>query len=269
MIHFHNHSDLSLHSHQSSSSISNVIAIKDRTSPPARIICALMMVVAIAVTPNAQWFTWLTYAVAIIITICMSRVKYSVLAKRIAIESIFVITALLGNLFHHGENDGGGIIWQWGIFQITATSLTILGSVLCKLYLSLLVMNLLTLTIPIPILLQSLRVLHVPPVLIAILDAMYRYLALLIEEFKVMQRAAIARNLMAGKRWQRLVVGNMIGSLFIRTYDRGNRIHQAMLSRGYQGMIHHQALIQLRRVDWIMISLTCLVVVLGQAIYLH
>jgi cobalt/nickel transport system permease protein len=28
----------------------------------------------------------------------------------------------------------------------------------------------------------------------------------------------------------------MMGSLFLRTYDRGDRIHQAMLSRGYTGL---------------------------------
>lgn len=47
-----------------------------------------------------------------------------------------------------------------------------------------------------------------------------------------MRRAAMSRNLLGSDRWKRLVVGNMIGALFIRTYDRAERIHRAMLSRG-------------------------------------
>jgi len=40
-------------------------------------------------------------------------------------------------------------------------------------------------------------------------------------EFNAMRRAAASRNLIGSNRWQRFIIGNMIGSLFIRTYERG------------------------------------------------
>ena len=140
---------------------------------------------------------------------------------------------------------------------------------MCKLGLTLVLMNLLTLTISIPVLLQNLSILRVPPLLIAILGSMYRYLDLLVEEFTVMRRAAIARNLLAGKRWQRLVIGNMIGSLFIRTYDRGNRIHQSMLSRGYQGALPLQNSPKLTWRDRLAFGFTTSFAVFGQIAFYH
>ena len=45
----------------------------------------------------------------------------------------------------------------------------------------------------------------------------------------------LSRNLLNNRRWQRLIIGNTMGSLFIRSYERGERIHQAMLAQGYRG----------------------------------
>jgi cobalt/nickel transport system permease protein len=236
-----------------------------KIAPSVRVLCALIMVLAIGITPNGHWVTGLIYGMGIAIVVALSPVNLTKLCQRIAVESVFVTVAVMGLLFRDGE----GVLWQWGGLKITMTGVVILGSVMGKLWLSLLVMNLLTMTMPIPVLLQSLSILKVPPLLIAILASMHRYLDLLIDEFMTMRRAAIARNLMAGRRWQRLVIGNMIGSLFIRTYDRGDRIHQAMLSRGYQGVVVSNTPSTLRRRDRLAFVITVLFAIFGQlAFYL-
>ncbi len=203
-----------------------------RLVPQTRILCVLLLLLATVLTPNGQWLTWCTYGAAILGMLLVSRVTLWVLCKRIAVEYAFVGVVLIGTLFRAG----GDVVWQWGWLQITTTGLIVLGSVSFKALLSLLLLNMLTLTTPIAMLLHGLAVLRTPPLLVAILASMYRYLGVLIEEFSAMRRAALSRNLMGGSHWQRLVIGNMIGSLFIRTYERGDRIHQAMLSRGYQGI---------------------------------
>jgi cobalt/nickel transport system permease protein len=149
------------------------------------------------------------------------------------VESAFMVVICLGTLFR----GGGEVLWRWGSLQITTLGLTILGSVTCKALLCLVLLNLLTLTIPIPELLNALLMLRVPPLLVSIFAAMYRYLGVLMDEFTTMQRAATARNFHLGRpAHYRLVLGHLIGSLFIRTCDRGERIHQAMLARGYTGI---------------------------------
>jgi cobalt/nickel transport system permease protein len=232
-------------------------------APQTRILCVLLLVLAIALTPNGHWWTWTIYGIAILGGVLVSQVSLITLFQRLAIESAFISVVLIGTLFR----DGGEILWQWGYLRITTTGLTVLGSVTFKALLSLLMLNLLTLTTSIPALLHALAALRAPPLLVAILASMYRYLAVLIAEVNAMHRAALSRNLMNSKRWQRVVVGNMIGSLFIRTYERGERVHQAMLARGSQGLPPTRELPKGGQRDIVALTLCLLLALLGQAVY--
>jgi cobalt/nickel transport system permease protein len=235
-----------------------------RLAPQTRLLVALILVLAIALTPNAQWFTWALYGVAILWLVFMSQVHLGVLLKRMALESSFVSVAVMGVLFR----GGGEIVWQWGGVQVTTAGLTILGSVICKAFLSLLLLNMLALSTPIPDLLQGLKTLRTPPILVAILGSMYRYSMILVDEFHAMHRAALSRNLMGNAQRQRAVVGSVFGSLFIRSYERGERIHQAMLARGYQGLPPTIASDQIQWRDKVAICLSICIALLGQAVYL-
>ena len=234
-------------------------------APRTRVLCAVLLVLAIAFTPNAHWWTWAFYGVTLFCLVVAGQATLGVLLKRVAVEFVFIGTVLLGTLFH----DGGEVVWQWGIVRITTEGLVVLGSVALKSVLCLLLLNFVTLTTSIPALLQSLVQLRVPPLLVAILASMYRYIGLLIDELGAMRQAAASRNLAvsSGQR-QRSVVGNMFGALFIRTYERGERVHQAMLARGYSGIPHIRDLPTGGRRDVVAISAIALITLLGQAIYL-
>lgn len=231
-------------------------------TPRTRLLCVLLFVFATALTPNGQWPTWAVYAAGLAILIGVSRVTLTVLLKRVAIELSFVSVVLLGTLFR----TGGEVVWQWGWLKITSVGLTVLGSVTLKVLLSLLMVNLLTLTTSIPSLLHGLATLRVPPLLVAIFASMYRYLGVLVEEITTMRRAAASRNLTSNRRWYRLVVGNTIGALFLRTYDRGDRVHQAMLARGYTGSLPTTTTPHTGRRDILAITAMLALLLLGQAV---
>jgi cobalt/nickel transport system permease protein len=236
-----------------------------RLTPRTRVLCALLFVFATALTPNGHWWVWAVYGGGLGALILLARVTLSVLLQRVMVESAFIGVVLIGTLFRPGET----VLWQWGWFSISTTGLSILGSVSLKALLCLLMLNLLTLTTPIPALLHALAQLKFPPLLVAVIASMYRYIGVLMDEFQTMRRAAIARNLLGTRHHQRLIVGNMIGSLFIRTYERGERIHQAMLARGYTGLL---PVIEQppsnRRDNWALI-LVLLLLLLGQTVYRH
>ncbi|MDE7381571.1 MAG: cobalt ECF transporter T component CbiQ [Muribaculaceae bacterium] len=83
---------------------------------------------------------------------------------------------------------------------------------------------------------NSLRRLKVPDLLITQLQFVFRYLLVMMEELQNMRRARDARSY--GRDTYPLKVwGNMMGQLFIRTVDRSQRIHAAMISRGFSGTI--------------------------------
>lgn len=235
-----------------------------RLTPQIRIACALLFVFAAALTGNGRWWTWLIYSIGLAILLSVSRITFPVLLRRVALESTFVGVVLIGTLFR----SGGTVLFQWGWLQITTEGLTVLGSVSWKALLSLLMLNLLVLTTSIPALLHGMMALKMPPLLVAIMASMYRYIGVLSEEFTAMQRAAASRNLTGSDRWRRLVVGNMFGSLFIRTYERGDRVYQAMLARGYTGLPPVHDLPKPQRTDWFALTAMICLVLAGQAAYL-
>jgi cobalt/nickel transport system permease protein len=240
-------------------------------APQTRLLCVVLCVFAITLTPNGQWWTWLIYGVALLIALFLSQVNWRVLAKRMVVESAFIGTILLGTLFR----EGGDVLWSWGWMQITTNGLIVLGSVALKALLSLLILNILTLSTSLSLLLYGLSSLGIPPLLVAILASMCRYIGVLVDEFQSMRRAAAARNFYGGKwwqgsqngAWQRQAIGNMIGVMFIRTLERGDRIHLAMLSRGYQGIPPLLETPQIDKRDIWAITLTVVVALFGQVIY--
>jgi cobalt/nickel transport system permease protein len=233
-------------------------------APRTRLLCVLLLVFAIALTPNGRWLTWGVYGLGVLTLIILSCVTKKVLIGRIVLEFAFIGVVLLGTLFR----EGGEVVWSWGIFKITTEGLTVLGSVTIKALLSLIVLNILTLTTSVPALLNALTSLRVPPLLVAVLASMYRYLHVLIKEFKAIRKAALSRNLNSNGNWQRLVIGNMMGTLFVRTYDRGERIYQAMLARGYQGIPVIERVPSGGKRDYVALSLTTILTLFGQILYL-
>lgn len=82
----------------------------------------------------------------------------------------------------------------------------------------------------------ALRKMKVPSILVAQLLLTYRYLLVLLEEVVAMKHAREARGFGLSsyplKLW-----GAFIGQLLLRSIDRAERIHRAMLSRGFDGII--------------------------------
>jgi cobalt/nickel transport system permease protein len=235
-----------------------------KLAPRTRLLCSILLVFAISLTPNGRWWTWAIYAIGVLVVVLISRITLPVLLKRIAVEFAFIVAVLLGTLFR----SGGEVVTSLGPLKITTVGLIVLGSVTTKALLSLIVLNLLTLTTSIPALLNALVALRTPRLLVATLASMYRYISVLIGEFNAMRRAAASRNFTGNGSWQRQVLGNMMGSLFIRTYERGDRIYQAMLARGYQGIPPVFDVPTGGRKDIIALTLTLLLALLGQLIYL-
>jgi cobalt/nickel transport system permease protein len=119
------------------------------------------------------------------------------------------------------------------------------ASILIKSWVSVQMAILLTSTTAFPDLLWGMRALRLPPVLVAIVSFMYRYLFVLADEALRLRRARAARAGAgpAGRRpggslaWRGRVAGGMVGNLTLRAFERSERIHAAMVARGFQGEV--------------------------------
>jgi cobalt/nickel transport system permease protein len=87
-------------------------------------------------------------------------------------------------------------------------------------------------------LLVALRKLRMPLVLIATLGFMERYRFVLTDELARMAIARRARSFRKRSTISLGLAGGLIGLLFLRAFERAERVHGAMVARGWQGTFH-------------------------------
>ena len=143
-------------------------------------------------------------------------------------------------LFRSGAPIGTVPLGPWTLVA-TDAGLAMCASVFLKSWASVTAASLLAATTPANALIEALYTLRVPPTLVRIVAFMHRYLFVLVEEVQRMLRARAARSAAVGPKsggpiaWRARVTGGMAGALFVRTYDRSERIHMAMAARGFTG----------------------------------
>jgi cobalt/nickel transport system permease protein len=109
-------------------------------------------------------------------------------------------------------------------------SFLLLRSLIC-----LLIMNSFLLTVPKYHLSIALKGLPLPLKMQEIIILTAQYLEILLSEIKRMHTAAKLRGLKGNSQWLRYISSAMIGSLYLRSLDRADRVYDAMLIRGYKG----------------------------------
>ena len=76
-----------------------------------------------------------------------------------------------------------------------------------------------------------------PAVLVSTLQFMHRYLHVLTDELDRMLKARRSRTFRRTGRLDWGLLTGCIGILFLRAFERGERVHAAMLARGWDGTI--------------------------------
>jgi len=106
-------------------------------------------------------------------------------------------------------------------------------------------------TTTVPELLRGLERLHMPRPLVAITSFMIRYGDVITDDMRRMKVARQSRGYDPRWLWQVRAVATSAGALFIRSYERGERVYVAMLSRGYDGALPDVESTRGSRRDWL------------------
>jgi cobalt/nickel transport system permease protein len=113
----------------------------------------------------------------------------------------------------------------------------VLASILIKNSLAIVAVLLLSAVTSFHSLLVALRKLGMPIVLVATLGIMERYRFVLAEELNRMATARRARSFRRRGTFSLSLAGGLIGLLFLRAFERAERVHGAMVARGWQGIL--------------------------------
>jgi cobalt/nickel transport system permease protein len=202
-----------------------------RLAPEAKIVATLGIVVCVAVTPREAIWAFGVYALLIAGLVIISQVSPLFVLARLAAIVPFLVFAFFIPFIGTGETT---VVWG---MELSVDGIWASWNILAKATLGAVVTIVLTATTEVPDIMKGLGVLRVPPLLTAIAIFMVRYLELITDELNRMRVAMTARGY--DPRWLSQVrpIASSAGALFVRTYERGERVHNAMVARGFTGVM--------------------------------
>jgi len=167
--------------------------------------------------------------------------------RRVAILSPFILMLVLMSPIYDREPHAVAFgPWQYAVGGgwLTAADIAI------KFALGVLALTAMMCSTRFALLLEAMRRLGMPQVVVLQLGFLYRYLFVLIDEAMRVRRARDFRGAVLAPVGRRLAaVGGVVGSLFVRTLDRSQRVHLAMSARGYRGEPHSLHRLRFAAVD--------------------
>lgn len=200
-----------------------------RLSPQIKIAAALVMLGAIISTPREAFWAFACYGLSLGILVVIARIPIPFLLSRMLVLTPFALLALLFPVFGAGPRvdvfgislSGQGLWDMWNLFAKASLGLwtaILLGS-----------------STEVADLLRGFDSLRVPRLVTAILGFMVRYIDVVVGDFNRMRVALAARGHQGSSITHWGPYGRAMGTMFIRTYERGERVYLAMESRGYAG----------------------------------
>lgn len=234
--------------------------------PRVKVLSAVGFILAIVLLPDGAWPAYLLAWGMILAASLLSRLGLGFAFRRSFVALPFALAAVTAMFNVPGEP-----LWTWqiGSLELTATveGMIRFFSIVIRSWLSVQAAILLVAVTQFPDLIHALEHLRVPVILTTIVAFLYRYLFVLADEVLRLTRARAARSAtVPGQKsggsvfWRAGIAGHMAGQLFLRSYERSDRIYNAMLARGYTGHIRTLHPHVMTRADWLAgaLALTCM-----------
>lgn len=200
-----------------------------RIAPQCKLAAQFLFVLAIVATPKEAFWAFACYAGIVCALIVLAGLPIGFVLRRLVFEVPFIAFALFLPVVGQGARvDVAGLSLSveglWGLWNIVA-----------KATLGLAVSIVVASTTTMPEFLRGFDRLRVPRTFTSIASFMVRYGDVIAEEMRRMRVARASRGFDGRWIWHARVVAASAGTLFIRSYERGERVYLAMLSRGFNG----------------------------------
>lgn len=241
-----------------------------RLDPRVKVVMMVAFILSNALLPDGAWAAFGLMWILLLLANAASHLGVDFTLRRSLIALPFLLVAISAIFAPTGAP-----LAEWRLFGLklipTDTGLIRFGSILLRTWLSVQAGILLVAVTPFPDVIHAFEHLRVPRTLTTIIAFLYRYLFVLADEALRLLRARDSRSAaVPGQKsgrsvfWRAQITGHMAGQLFLRSYERSDRIYNAMLARGYTGHMRTLRAHIIRRCDWLMLSLTLLALILIQ-----
>ncbi|CAG0950209.1 Nickel transport protein NikQ [Anaerolineales bacterium] len=217
-----------------------------------KFVLAVAFILTCSLTPVSAWAVYILLFALILSIEILSTLGAGYVLKRALLATPFVLAALPVIFTVEGIKLFSLPLGSWTL-TASVEGLERFISIALKSWLSVQAAILLAAATPFPELLQAMRAVGIPRLLVAMFGLTWRYIFVLVDEALRLMRARAARSGVnpdlrpstslrtkregGGIIWRAQVAGGMAGSLFLRGFERSDRIYTAMLSRGYDGEV--------------------------------
>ncbi len=202
-----------------------------RLAPQCKVAALVAFVLAVALVPHGVAWPYAVDAALLAAVALLARVPAAALGRRLVIEIPFVLFVVVLPFAAGGET-----VDVLGIAVSQAGLWTAFG-IVAKATLAVLATAVLSATTPAPEILGGLQRLRAPRQLVAIAGFAIRYVQVVLDELGRLQAARVARGDHPRWLWQARTAARSAGALAIRCFERGERVHRAMLARGFSGRL--------------------------------
>ncbi len=227
--------------------------------PRVKTLVTVAFIMSNAFLPDGSWLAFCVAWMILLFVNDLSRLGLGYTLKRSFITLPFALVAVTAIFSPLGKPLAE---WNLGFITLIPTDFGVIRfvSILVRAWLSVQMAILLVATTQFPDLIHAFEHLKVPRVLTMIVAFLYRYLFVLTDEAYRLLRARDSRSagfpgMKSGGNlvWRAKITGSMAGQLFLRSYERSDRIYNAMVSRGYSGHLRTFNPHVMSRKDWIML----------------
>ncbi|WP_214108541.1 cobalt ECF transporter T component CbiQ [Acrocarpospora catenulata] len=200
-----------------------------RLPPQCKLLAVVAFAIVVVATPRERFWAFGAYAVLLAGVAVVARVPPGFVIRRMVVELPFLLFVFAIPVIGLGER-----VEVLGL-ELSREGLWASWNILAKATLGVVASILLAATTEPRAMILGAQRLRVPQLLVQIAMFMVRYLDVIMDETRRMRVARESRGFRARDLRQAPILAKSAGALFIRSYERGERVHLAMLSRGYTG----------------------------------
>lgn len=243
-----------------------------RLDPRVKVVVTLLFILSNVLLPDGAWPGFALALVWVLVVTRAAGLPWDFALRRSSVALPFALVAVTTLFTLPGNTLASFRLGPW-LLPISDAGALRFVSIVIRTLLSVMMAILLTATTAFPDMLHAFRHLRLPSLLVAVIGFMYRYLFVLTDEVIRLLRARSARSAQlpgykAGGTlaWRARVTGYMAGQLFVRSFERSERVYQAMLARGYRGHMYTLNPHVMERQDWLLAALALTTLALIQLV---
>jgi cobalt/nickel transport system permease protein len=202
-----------------------------RMAPEAKVAATVAFVVSEALVPRGTWWPYAVDLAVLLALAAWARAQPRMFAARLLVELPFVAFVVVLPFVSKGPDTH-----LLGL-ALSIAGLTTAGAIVCKATLAVLATGVLGASTSPAAIVAGLGRLRVPALVTGVATLAIRYVQLALEDVSRARRARIARGDDPRWLWQARATARGIGGLAARSLARGERVHTAMLARGFDGRV--------------------------------